>query len=79
MFSGLSDTRKAGIFTALVLAMATAAALFIRALRMPAGPVPAAIYMFVPAIATLITPSGRPVKMPSPTPNPAAPSSALTR
>ena len=54
MFSGLSDIRKAGIFTALVLTMATAAALFIRVLRMPAGPVTAAIYMLVPAIATLI-------------------------
>ena len=54
MFSGLSDIKKAGIFTALVLVMATAAALVIRALHMPAGPVTAAIYMFVPAVATLI-------------------------
>ena len=54
MFSGLSDMSKAGIFTALVLVMATAAALIIRVLHMPAGPVTAAIYMFVPAVATLI-------------------------
>ena len=54
VFSGLSDVRKAGIFTVLVLVMATAAALFIRVMRMPAGPITAAIYMFVPAVATMI-------------------------
>ena len=54
MLTGLSETRKAGIFSALVLAMAIGAALLIRALQLPSGMRSSALYMFVPAVATLL-------------------------
>jgi CAAX protease family protein len=50
----LSDPNKAAIFTALVLLMALAAALAIRALGMMPGLVASALCMSIPAEAALI-------------------------
>lgn len=54
MFTKLSDTNKAAVFTVLVLLMALVAALLIRVLGVPSEFVAAAMYMFTPAEAVLI-------------------------
>src|SRR5215207_4035314 len=54
MFTRLSDTNKATVFTVLVLLMALVAAMVIRALGITSGFIAAALYMFTPAEAALI-------------------------
>jgi membrane protease YdiL (CAAX protease family) len=54
MFTKLTDTSKAAIFSVLVLCMALVAALVIRALGITSEFVAAALYMFTPAEAALI-------------------------
>jgi uncharacterized protein len=54
MFSKLTDTSKAAVFSVLVLCMAVGAALLIRFLELPQGYVMFAIWSFTPTVATLI-------------------------
>jgi len=54
MFTKLTDTSKAAIFSVLVLCMALVAALVIRALGITSEFVGAAVYMFTPTVAALI-------------------------
>src|SRR5215210_467363 len=54
MFRKLTDTRKAAIFSVLVLCMALVATLVIRVLGITSEFVAAAVYMFTPAEAVLI-------------------------
>jgi uncharacterized protein len=54
MFSKLTDTSNAAVFSVLVLCMAVGAALLIRFLELPQGYVMFAIWSFTPTVATLI-------------------------
>jgi membrane protease YdiL (CAAX protease family) len=54
MFTKLTDTNKAAIFSVLVLCMSVGAALLIRFLELPQGPVMFAIWSFTPTVAALI-------------------------
>ena len=54
MFTKLADTRKAAIFTVLVLCLSVGAALLIRFLELPSGPVMWTVWSFTPTVAALI-------------------------
>jgi membrane protease YdiL (CAAX protease family) len=54
MFTKLADTTKAAIFTVLVLCMSLGAALLIRFLELPQGPVMWTLWSFTPTVAALI-------------------------
>jgi uncharacterized protein len=54
MFTKLTDTNKAAIFAVLVLCLSVGAALLIRFLELPQGPVMFAIWSFTPTVAALI-------------------------
>ena len=54
MFTKLADTSKAAIFTVLVLSMSLGAALLIRFLELPQGPVMWTLWSFTPTVAALI-------------------------
>src|SRR5687767_7481924 len=54
MFTKLTDTNKAAIFSVLVLFMAVGAALLIRMLEIPPGYAMFALWMSTPTVATLI-------------------------
>jgi uncharacterized protein len=54
MFTKLADTTKAAIFSVLVLCMSVVAALLIRILELPQGPVMFTIWSFTPTVAALI-------------------------
>jgi uncharacterized protein len=54
MFTKLTDTNKAAIFSVLVLCMSVGAALLIRFLELPQGYGLAAVWSFTPTVAALI-------------------------
>jgi uncharacterized protein len=54
MFTKLTDTNKAVIFSVLVLCMSVGAALLIRFLELPQGPVMWTLWSFTPTVAALI-------------------------
>ena len=54
MFSKLTDTTKAAIFSVLVLCMSVGAALLIRFLELPQGPLMWTLWSFTPTVAALI-------------------------
>jgi uncharacterized protein len=54
MFEKLTDTSKAAIFSVLVLCMSVGAALSIRFLELPTGPVMWTLWSFTPTVAALI-------------------------
>src|SRR3712207_4910873 len=54
MFTKLNDTNKAIIFTILVLSMALAAGLTVNLLSVASELLGAGLYMFTPALATLV-------------------------
>ena len=54
MFTKLTDTNKAAIFTVLVLCMAVGAALLIRFLSISSDPVIFSIWSCTPTVATLV-------------------------
>jgi uncharacterized protein len=54
MFEKLTDTSKAAIFSVLVLCMSVGAALLIRFLELPTGPVMWTLWSFTPTVAALI-------------------------
>jgi membrane protease YdiL (CAAX protease family) len=54
MFTKLTDTSKAAIFTVLVLCLAVGMALLIRFLDFPGGPVMFSLWSITPTVATLI-------------------------
>ena len=54
MFTKLTNTGKAAIFTVLVLCMSVGAALLIRFLGLPEGPVMRTLWSFTPTVAALI-------------------------
>ena len=54
MFPKLTDTSKSAIFSVLVLCMSIGAALLIRFLELPEGPVMWTLWSFTPTVATLI-------------------------
>jgi hypothetical protein len=54
MFTKLTDTSKASIFTVLVLCMSLGVALLIRFLELPQGPVMWTLWSFTPTVAALI-------------------------
>jgi membrane protease YdiL (CAAX protease family) len=54
MFTKLTDTSKAAIYSVLVLCMSVGAALLIRFLELPQGPVMWTLWSFTPTVAALI-------------------------
>src|SRR5829696_7945413 len=54
MFTKLADTNKAAIFAVLVLCLSVGAALVIRFLELPQGPLMFTIWSFTPTVAALI-------------------------
>jgi uncharacterized protein len=54
MFTKLADTNKAAIFTVLVLCLSVGAALLLRFLEIPEGPIMFSIWSFTPTLAALI-------------------------
>jgi uncharacterized protein len=54
MFTKLTDTSKAAVFSVLVLCMSVGAALLIRFLELPQGPVMWTLWSFTPTVAALI-------------------------
>jgi uncharacterized protein len=54
MFTKLADTNKAAIFSVLVLCLSVGAALLLRFLEIPEGPIMFSIWSFTPTLAALI-------------------------
>jgi hypothetical protein len=54
MFTKLTDTRNAAVFSVIVLCMSVGAALLIRFLELPQGPVMWTLWSFTPTVAALI-------------------------
>jgi uncharacterized protein len=54
MFTKLTDTNKAAIFAVLVLCLSVGAALLIRFLELPQGPVMFTLWSFTPTVAALV-------------------------
>jgi hypothetical protein len=54
MFTKLTDTRKAAVFSVIVLCMSVGAALLIRFLELPQEPVMWTLWSFTPTVAALI-------------------------